>query len=297
MFRYNNTYMNPTPSFRTKTIPREIIREGFRSPVPIKEEPNIDLWINQFWKCLHTMTRTYEPNSEQSDKTVRESFSCFIQSLSGIIPSASMRALLQDFFVMGPQVQKVLLESKSLASFFTVHRDILTEIQSRPTSFFTWSLENGDKLFAWTFLLHSYFNLVVGLPIESYNVLRSQYHTSKISKESWANPIWYLLHSCSYYARPDQHCNMCFRAFISCLQYAIPCGKCRTHLQQNLTKFNIDEYQNRPDGLFELTVDLHNLVNRQLGKAEIGIDEAKRIYDPYGQPLVQQNMSVSRFIA
>ena len=287
---------HPISRFGTGTVAREPVREGFRSPVPMrgKEEPALDLWIDQFWRCIHVFARVYAPGE---DKSVRESYNCFFQSMAGILPSASMRAVMRDFMSMTRTVQKTLLESKSVASFFTVHRDVGAELVERPGGFFTWSLEDGDRLFAWTYLLHAYFNLLAGVPVESFNVLRSQYHPTGISKETWANPLWFMLHSCAYYARPEEHCGMCFKAFMSCLRYTLPCPKCRAHLGQNLGSFDIDEYLRKPEGLFEYTVDLHNRVNQSLGKPVVSHDEARRIYDPYGQPLVQQNMSVARFIA
>lgn len=288
--------MHPAHLYQTSAMAsKEPVRERFSIAAQprTKEEPNFQLWIDQFWRCIHVFGRVYQP----SDKNVKQSFSCFFQSLSGILPSKAMRAMMKDFIAMTPAIQKALLEHKSLNSFFTVHRPLYNVLASKPDEFFTFCLDDSDSLFAWTFLFHSYFNMAFGLSMESFHSLRLLYSPEKIHKETWANPLWYVMHSCAYYSRQEQYCGMCFKAFMSCLRYAIPCPKCRNHLSENLQTLDIDDFINIPEGLFEYTVKLHNSVNTQLDKPVLSTEEARRIYDPYNQPLVRQNMSVARFIS
>jgi hypothetical protein len=287
--------MHPAHLYQTSAMAsKEPVRERFSIAAQprTKEEPNFQLWIDQFWRCIHVFGRVYQP----SDKNIKQSFSCFFQSLSGILPSKAMRSMMKDFIAMTPAIQKALLEHKSLNSFFTVHRPLYNVLASKPDEFFTFCLDDSDSLFAWTFLFHSYFNMAFGLPMESFHSLRLLYSPEKIHKETWANPLWYVMHSCAYYSRQEQYCGMCFKAFMSCLRYAIPCPKCRNHLSENLQTLDIDDFINIPEGLFEYTVKLHNSVNTQLDKPVLSTEEARRIYDPYNQPLVRQNMSVARFI-
>jgi Erv1 / Alr family len=287
--------MYPAHLYQTSNLSKEPIRERFSiaaQPKP-KEEPDLKLWIDQFWKCIHVFGRVYQP----TDKEIKQSFSCFFQSLSGILPSKMMRGMMKDFIAMTPTIQKALLEHKSLTSFFTVHRPLYNVLISKPGEFFTFCLEDGDSLFAWTFLFHSYFNMVFGLPLESFHSLRLVYSPEKIHKETWANPLWYMMHTCAYYSRQEQNCNMCFKAFMSCLRYAIPCPKCRNHLSGNLEQIDIDKFLYIPEGIFDYTVRLHNSVNEQLGRPILSVEDARSIYDPFNQPLVRQNMSVARFIS
>lgn len=287
--------MHPVHLFQKSNLSKESVRERFSVDAQprSKDEPDLRLWIDQFWKCIHVFARVYQP----SDKNTKQSFNCFFQSLSGILPSKMMRIMMKDFMTMTPVIQKALLENKSLTSFFTVHRPLYNVLASKPDSFFSFCLEDGDSLFGWTFLFHSYFNMTFGYSIESFHTLRLMYSTEKIYKETWANPVWYLLHSCAYYSRQEQYCGICFKAFVSCLRYVLPCPKCRNHLSENLHTIDIDDFINIPEGLFEYTVKLHNTVNKQLDKPILSTEDAKRIYDPYGEPLARQNINVARFIS
>lgn len=291
--------MYPANKFQKGSLAREPIREGFTTrPLRTrKEEPPLDIWIHQFWKCVHVMSRTYAPADVSG---MKEAYECFFQSMTVILPSAFMRALLKDFLAMTPTVRKILLENKSLASFFTVHPETFEMITQYPKAFFQYSLEDEDKLFIWSFLLHAYFHILMKLPVESLNILKNKFQPDKISKDVWGNCIWFLLHNCAYYSRGDQRCQLFFKAFMSCLRYALPCSKCRNHLMKNLENFDIDQYCLNTEGLFQYTVDLHNLVNKQLGKPIISLEEARQIYDPslnFSESYDgRRQMDVSRFI-
>lgn len=294
---YDNLAMHPVNRFQKRSLARDPIREGFTTrPLRTrKEEPSPDLWVTQFWKCVHIMSRTYSPAEVPG---MREAYECFFQSLAGILPSAFMRAFLKDFIAMNPTVRKILLDNKSLSSFFTVHPETFEMITQYPKMFFEYSLEDGDKLFIWSFLLHAYFHILTKLPVESLNVLKHRFQPEKISKNTWSNPLWSLMHHCAYYSKGDQRCQLFFKAFMSCLRYALPCSICRKHLIENLETFDIDKYCLNVEGLFTYTVDLHNMVNKQLGKPIISLEEAKLIYDPQASYSDNRHlMNVSRFIS
>lgn len=294
---YNNLAMYPIDKFQKKGLNKQPIQEGFTSR-PFrnrKEEPPLELWIHQFWKCVHIMARTYSPNDVPE---MKEAYECLFQSLTVILPSAFMRAFLKDFLAMTPTVRKILMDNKSLSSFFTVHPEIFEMLSQNPKYFFEYSLEDADKLFIWSFLLHAYFHILMKMPVESLNVLKHRFQPEKISKDVWANPLWYMIHTCAYYSSGGQRCQLFFKAFMSCLRYALPCSKCRSHLMDNLKRFDIDKYCLNTEGLFEYTVDLHNMVNKQLGKTIISSEQAKQIYDPMFDYSYQgrREMNVSRFI-
>jgi hypothetical protein len=68
-----------------------------------------------------------------------------------------------------------------------------------------------------------------------------------------------------------------YKLFFNNLQYWIPCDICSEHYEKNVKKIDIDKYLNE-NRLFEFSVDLHNIVNKMLGKREWSIDEAYQIY-------------------
>lgn len=69
-----------------------------------------------------------------------------------------------------------------------------------------------------------------------------------------------------------------YKNFFNNLPAIMPCHSCGVHLYQNLKILPIDNNLNTKDDLFKWSVDLHNIVNKQLGKKEIDLNEAKQIW-------------------
>jgi hypothetical protein len=292
--------MHPSSLYTYNPISKIPLKESY-SPLPhvptisapARTEPNPGIWMRHFWNACHVLARTYNP----VDDKVRKSFACFYQSLSDIIPTYEMRRVMKDFILMTKEVQDTLFESKILSTFFTVHREIYDELIRKPRDFFNFSLKDSDSLFIWTYLLHCYYNLLTGVRLDSYNMLKATYDRSQISKETWANPIWALIHICAYYAPAiiDHKWAMSYKAFISCLMFAIPCPTCRNNLVENLGNLNIDNYLRTNKSIFEYSVLLHNSVNKELNKPIISVAEAEKIYSPYSQALIRQNANFNNF--
>jgi len=66
-----------------------------------------------------------------------------------------------------------------------------------------------------------------------------------------------------------------YRAFVNTLQHVIPCAVCKEHLKETLAKFPVDTHLATRMDFFRWTVDLHNLVNKQLGKTEMTFADAE----------------------
>lgn len=277
-----------------------------RSKVPVKEsfaplpsrtpqtriEPGMRVWIGQFWKTCHVMARSYNPGNGSGDM-VRKSYACFFEAMGKLLPSEQMRRMMGDFIMMTPEIQKTLLDSPELASFRLVHEDVTTRLKSNPRDFFNSSLADSDSLFAWTYLFHAYYNLLNRIPVEIYNNVKAQYDKSQISKETWGNPIWAMIHFTAFYCHstPDQEWRKSFTAFISCLRFCLPCPLCRANLEKNLSQLDINNYIFTREGCFDYTHKLHNMVNAETDKPQITLEEARRIYAPFDEPLVRQNSS------
>jgi len=277
-------------AYTVKSVPK-IPRESYYSQQTSGNQQinPTKLWINSFWKICHVMAVTYNPSNDITKRSV----ACFYQSLMEILPDPIIKKIMANFLSMNKQVQTTLLENKELNSFFLVHKDIKTSILKNPEDFFSTSLKDSSSLFIWTYLFHSYYSIFTGEKVENLNTLREMYNKFTISKETWGNPIWSLLHFCSLYSSSaiNPYCAKCFKAFVSCLRYCLPCPKCRKNLDANLYQLNIDNYLHTNTSLFEYTVNLHNLVNKEIGKPPLTIEEAYKIYAPYNQPLIKQNTS------
>ncbi len=257
----------------------------YYSNKPMRREVYIDLWINSFWNLTHIMAITYDPARDSKNLMINAT-TCFYEALSIIVPNNNLRQTMSEFIKMTPNVKNTLIENKDLKSFFSVYP---TNLDS---NFLKDSLESSEKLFIWSYLFHSYYNIINNQPISTFNYMKQKYDPATISKETWANPLWAMGHYCAIFAPeklPPEWCKA-FKAFISCLRYTIPCPVCRKHLQQNLSEIDIDQYLSTRDSIFDYTVKLHNLVNKMLNKPILSLEEARKIYDPYNSYLVKQNI-------
>jgi len=217
-----------------------------------------ELWLPIFWKAVHVFAVTFNPRDEETVK----SYHCFYQSLSEIVPSDRLRFIMENFMNMTRDVQAVLFQDSTLKQYCSVEN----------MSFLS-CFQTPERLFLWTYLFHQYYNLLSGLKTEPLSNLKEKYNKAKIFKDDWGSSIWKILHYSTLYSKNTPKYRTALKAFLSCLRFCIPCPKCRQHLKENLGRIPFNE--NR---LFEFTVDLHNLVNSQLGTPILSLLEARSLY-------------------
>ena len=243
-----------------------------------------------FWNSVHIIAQTYPGSSEE---IVVNAYKCFFQSLSVIIPGKNMKKAMKDFINMDPSILKMFGECKELDPFFETYKGVYKILVTNPHQLFDQSFQNSDTLFAWTYLLRCYITLLEGSVhgISNCQELQSVYDVSNISKDVWGSNMWKLIHYCAFFApKPmTQEWNVAFKAFMVCLQYCLPCALCKNHLKENLHNISVDSYKS----VFEYTVDLHNIVNKQLHHPTMSLEEATRLYSPHNQRLVAQNASTT----
>jgi hypothetical protein len=68
-----------------------------------------------------------------------------------------------------------------------------------------------------------------------------------------------------------------YRLYFNNLQHWIPCDICSVHYNENIKKINLNKYMNE-NKLFEFSIDLHNLINKMLGKREWTYEEGYNYY-------------------
>ena len=67
--------------------------------------------------------------------------------------------------------------------------------------------------------------------------------------------------------------------FYKSLEDVIPCGFCQEHYRQNFPKLKLENYLDSRILLFQWTYELHNIVNKQLGKSGPSFEEAYSRYN------------------
>lgn len=99
----------------------------------------------------------------------------------------------------------------------------------------------------------------------------------------WGKHLWFSIHFIAqdYPKIPTQHEALIYKDFFENLWKVIPCYKCGVNYKRHLQELPLDEHLGSREDLFAWTVELHNIVNRELGKPTMTLDEAKRKYsDP-----------------
>ena len=117
-----------------------------------------------------------------------------------------------------------------------------------------------------------------------------------MKSEYWGPHSWIMIHSIAY-GYPDKPSDIEQQhavKFIESLQHLLPCRKCRFHLAENLKTYNIPEHVRDTRSFFRFTVDLHNIVNKQLDKPIIDYDEAERLLKTSLQKTSLQKTSLQK---
>jgi hypothetical protein len=238
-------------------------------------------FISKYWDFIHIAARTYEFR----DKETRNATKCLFISLCDLIPDKNFTVCLNNFLNMNEDVVGILLKSSECISFLQTHPDIHTYIKIYKHDFFNYCTENSDKLFGWSYLLHNFYNLTVGLSCITFNQLNDMYNKTNIPKNRWGNSFWFMISHCPIYAseKLSDSWNLSYKSFISGLQWTLPCGECRDHIAYNLQELesrnvSIDDYLTTNRKIFEFSVILHNEVNVMLNKPKITLQEAYNIY-------------------
>lgn len=85
----------------------------------------------------------------------------------------------------------------------------------------------------------------------------------------WGPAAWHFIHAVAleFPNNPSDAKKLHYATFFNNLPHILPCQLCGVHLSENLRK--MPPPLDSPKGMFQWTADLHNKVNRQIGKPEI----------------------------
>jgi hypothetical protein len=191
-----------------------------------------------FFQMIHCMAAYFNP------ETMKKAFPCLTENSIEMIPSNDP---------LSPILKKALSEYP-----YREPRSALDALD--------WTYKINS--FVHTQLYHARF--------DTYLEFIKRYDTEKMVISFWSHPTWKMIH---YYASRfdgSERYALMYKAFVSCLQFCLPCPKCRQHLRDNLAEFPIDGYSSSASRLFLWSYLLHQRVNSQLGKRGISLEEASR---------------------
>lgn len=260
------------------------------TPQHVETSRNIPLhhWWNWYSKALFILACFWNPKTDSLQKEYTSSMYCFITSLFKLLPNEHVRRYTEDFLQCEPYVIELLKDGCS--SFFDVYPHVLQSLEhckqnkSVKYPFLSLCLSSSTTLFVFLYLYQSFILIYHNkqghnIQIPHYTQMLDLYNINKINKYDWGRPIWFILHTVALYGPSDIHSTFKeYKQMLTCLQYLLPCTKCRTHLSNNLTKINIDTCARTREDLFKCSWELHNIVNKDTNKPVLSLHEALSIY-------------------
>jgi hypothetical protein len=96
----------------------------------------------------------------------------------------------------------------------------------------------------------------------------------------WGKPFWTTIHiaALGYQDNPTLVQRKNYQDFYLNLGNVLPCKKCSLNYKRHLEELPIFAYLDSNKRLFEWTVILHNIVNRELGKQQWNLEYAYTYY-------------------
>jgi len=258
----------------------------------------LNVWFPTYLRCLYIMSQTYKSTYETpdpdgkrpTDQEITYAFKCFITSMINTMPDSFTKEKIQSFLFMTNYASDLLLKEPSLQSFFNIYSYMKDEVKKgtsmfyNNTAFLDYCLQSEFTMTCWVYLLQSYMIIVTnkyggytGIP--KFTDITTEYNIKRITKDDWGNAIWFIIHVSAMWGSGDmEELFYNYKAMLSCLQYLLPCPKCRAHLRNNLSKIDIDYCRMSRDALFECSWRLHNIVNQDLGKPQPTLQSARAMY-------------------
>ena len=110
-----------------------------------------------------------------------------------------------------------------------------------------------------------------------------------IGPNIWGPHGWNFLHyvSLGYPQEPTENDKRYYKDFYTSLQNVLPCATCQGNYKKNLSELPIDDALQSRDSLVKWVIDVHNKVNKESNKRELGYDEAIQLYLTEEQPILE----------
>jgi hypothetical protein len=109
-----------------------------------------------------------------------------------------------------------------------------------------------------------------------------------MNQNIWGSHLWFSLHTISfnYPLKPTQEDKDNYLAFFLGLKNVIPCAVCKKNYLRHLNEHPIDNFLGDRRTLVYWLIDLHNMVNVEIGKKVLSYDIViKKYEDAYGKKI------------
>lgn len=88
--------------------------------------------------------------------------------------------------------------------------------------------------------------------------------------------MWAIIHLICLQAPEtiDANVRNAYYTFFTMMPYVLPCDKCRQHWVEHVREYPLEQALDTRNDLFRWSVNMHNLVNKSLGKPEVSYEVA-----------------------
>ena len=102
----------------------------------------------------------------------------------------------------------------------------------------------------------------------------------------WGPHLWYIMHVISFeYPRaPSEYDKRIYHDFYTSLKDVLPCQDCRKHYREFITRYPISPHLDSRSALIKWVIQVHNFVNKSLGKQELSVAQVLEIYSTLNPP-------------
>jgi hypothetical protein len=118
--------------------------------------------------------------------------------------------------------------------------------------------------------------------------------SQNIKPSVWGPPGWRFMHyvSLGYPDNPSEADKENYKRFYESLQYVLPCHTCAENYKKNWQGTPIDGALESRDTLTKWVIDIHNKVNIETGKKELGYQAALDLYLKQTSPLLEYGFKI-----
>ena len=102
-----------------------------------------------------------------------------------------------------------------------------------------------------------------------------------MNQNIWGPHLWFSLHTISfnYPLKPSEKDKEEYKLFFKNLQEVIPCSVCKKNYKRHLNEHPIEDYLNSRKLLVYWVIDMHNMVNSEIGKKILSYDIVLKKYE------------------
>lgn len=110
--------------------------------------------------------------------------------------------------------------------------------------------------------------------------ITTTFNGSSYDPDAFGPAFWFTLHNSAgtYPNRPTRVIQQSMKELLTNLPLLVPCVVCKEHFYNFIKHSDLDNATANRENLFRYFVNAHNFVNRRYKKAEMSLNDAKKIY-------------------